>query len=116
MEGSENEAKANGGKKIDFIPAFKDRRSGWEEMRSRMKGNPDTGPLLMFTTNAEACIRTIPTLIRDKVKLEDIDTSQEDHAADALRYLVNSFRRGPRSKDELIARTQREPLDKVFGY
>lgn len=35
-------------------------------------------------------IRTIPTLQHDPDKAEDLDTEQEDHAADEWRYAVMS--------------------------
>lgn len=43
-------------------------------------------PRLYFFDTAVHHIRTLPLLQRDKVKPEDIDTKQEDHAYDALRY------------------------------
>ena len=39
----------------------------------------------MFETCANL-IRTLPALIYDDHKVEDVDTDGEDHAADALRY------------------------------
>ena len=33
-------------------------------------------------------IRTLPSLMSDANKPEDVDTDGEDHAADALRYFV----------------------------
>jgi hypothetical protein len=33
-------------------------------------------------------IRTLPSLVSDEHKPEDVDTDGEDHAADALRYFV----------------------------
>jgi hypothetical protein len=33
-------------------------------------------------------IRTLPALIHDQRNIEDLDTNGEDHAADALRYLL----------------------------
>ena len=36
--------------------------------------------------NCKAFIRTIPLLMYDEHRVEDIDTSQEDHVADEWRY------------------------------
>ena len=38
-------------------------------------------------SNCKAFIRTIPLLMYDEHKPEDIDTKQEDHVADESRYL-----------------------------
>jgi hypothetical protein len=35
-------------------------------------------------------IRTLPTLVHDENNPEDLDTDGDDHAADTLRYGVNS--------------------------
>lgn len=43
-------------------------------------------PRLFICENCENLIRTLPTLIHDKTNVEDVDTSGEDHAPDALRY------------------------------
>jgi hypothetical protein len=58
---------------------------GWDQMRARLKGNED-GPMLVFFSTCAHAIRTIPVLQHDKSKPEDLDTSAEDHAADAVRY------------------------------
>ena len=41
--------------------------------------------LFVFNTCAHV-IRTLPALPHDKHRPEDVDTSAEDHAPDALRY------------------------------
>lgn len=43
-------------------------------------------PTLTFFSNCQHCISTIPALIFDKNNSEDVDTSGDDHAYDALRY------------------------------
>jgi hypothetical protein len=35
-------------------------------------------------------IRTLPSLVSDDTKPEDVDSDGEDHSADALRYFVMS--------------------------
>ncbi|MFK7943362.1 MAG: hypothetical protein AB8B85_10695, partial [Paracoccaceae bacterium] len=63
---------------------------GWDEMRARIKGvecnDGVKRPLLYFFSTAVHAIRTIPELIHDKVRPEDLNTKQEDHAADDTRY------------------------------
>ena len=45
--------------------------------------------LYVFETCVDL-IRTLPTLQHDPDRPEDLDTKQEDHAADAARYAVMS--------------------------
>lgn len=47
---------------------------------------------IKFFRNCTNSIRTIPTLMHSKTNPEDLDTHQEDHAVDALRYLLLTLR------------------------
>lgn len=68
--------------------------SGWDQMRNRLVGAwdgdgqapDDVPPMMVFTTDCPNAIRTIPVLQHDPDKPEDLDTTAEDHAADAVRY------------------------------
>jgi len=58
-------------------------------MAAARDGDPDT-PGLWISERCRFALETLPLLPRDDVRLEDVDTSANDHFADALRYLVNS--------------------------
>ena len=45
-------------------------------------------PYLRFTDNCYNSIETIPTLVMSRNNPDDLDTTGEDHLADALRYLL----------------------------
>jgi hypothetical protein len=62
---------------------------GWDQMRSRMVGD-GTRPAIYCFFTCLASIRTIPTLQHDIKKPEDLNTEQEDHAADEWRYACMS--------------------------
>jgi hypothetical protein len=62
---------------------------GWDQVRARMLGDSDGPAIYCFDTCTDS-IRTIPLLQHDKLKLEDIDTEMEDHAADEWRYACMS--------------------------
>lgn len=62
---------------------------GWDQLRSRLKGE-DSHPMLLFFKTCEHTIRTLPALQHDKLKPEDVDTEGEDHAPDAVRYACMS--------------------------
>lgn len=44
------------------------------------------GPAIYFMRNCKASIEIIPTLPRDEKKIDDVDTTSEDHAYDMTRY------------------------------
>ena len=51
--------------------------------------DPNTGRLVARLTVTENCtnlIRTIPELVHDKTRVEDVDTKGDDHPYDGLRY------------------------------
>lgn len=78
----------------------KDRISGWVRLKSMMAAAQEAdgdSPSLYISERCRLTLETMPLLPRDDVRIEDVDTSANDHAADALRYLVNSPLGGARS-------------------
>jgi hypothetical protein len=63
---------------------------GWDQLRGRLTGDEDGRPMLFFFETCVHSIRTIPALQHDEKNPEDLDTSQEDHAADETRYACMS--------------------------
>jgi len=82
-----------------------DRLNGWGMMREKLKLRvmPDdtVGAGIRFFDTCTDAIRSIPSLIFDKNKVEDCDTHGEDHAADAIRYGIMSEPRRTRTADEV---------------
>lgn len=73
---------------VNFIPAKKaDRLTGWNIMRRLLAdaGKPDK-PGLYISRTCEYFWSTVPYLARDVKRVEDVDSSGADHAADAVRY------------------------------
>jgi hypothetical protein len=71
-----------------FFPAKKaDRLTGWNIMRRLLAdaGKPDV-PGLYVSRGCEYFWSTVPYLARDQKRVEDVDSSGPDHAADAVRY------------------------------
>lgn len=62
------------------------RMPGWEQIRVRLEGNEDGVPMLFMFSTCVHLIRTLPALQHDDHKPEDVDSNNEDHAPDALRY------------------------------
>lgn len=63
---------------------------GWDQVRGRLTGDEEGRPMLFFFSTCVHSIRTIPALQHDEDNPEDLDTSQEDHAADETRYACMS--------------------------
>ena len=63
---------------------------GWLQMHYRLMFDPDGYPMMYVFRNCKAFIRTIPLLMYDEHKPEDVDTSGEDHVADECRYFLMS--------------------------
>lgn len=81
---------------VSFKPADNKRvaqrgaMGGWDQMRSRMKGDADGRPMIYAVSTCRDSIRTIPVLQHDAKRAEDLDTDAEDHAADEWRYACMS--------------------------
>lgn len=63
---------------------------GWDQLRARLEGDEDGRPMLVFFSTCVHAIRTIPALQHDEDRPEDLNTHQEDHAADEVRYACMS--------------------------
>jgi hypothetical protein len=71
--------------------ANNDRRSGLQRMHDLMKTNGHDGlPQLLVFATCTAFIRTIPLMTIDSKKMEDVDTTGEDHVYDEARYAAMS--------------------------
>ncbi|MCC7328174.1 MAG: hypothetical protein IT521_15370 [Burkholderiales bacterium] len=73
---------------VRFRPAQKSERiPGWQKMRRLLAdaGKPDK-PGLYVSRGCSYFWATVPYLARDQKRVEDVDSSGPDHAADAVRY------------------------------
>lgn len=86
---------------VQFIPASNRRVDGWNLMHQYLYWNENKKPMLQFFSTCTDSIRTLPSLIHDDNKPEDLDTDGEDHAADECRYVLASLheRKSPHPLD-----------------
>lgn len=86
---------------IHFESADKARVLGWAEMLKRLAAarKPEHGIReqtgLFICENCTALLQSLPNLQRDDGNCDDIDTRQNDHEADALRYFLRRERTPP---------------------
>ena len=75
---------------IYFSKGDNERLAGWMQMHYRLAFDENGYPMMYIFKNCKGTIRTLPLLMYDEHKPEDIDTEGEDHIADAIRYLCMS--------------------------
>jgi hypothetical protein len=64
---------------------------GWDQVRMRLQGDDeDECPTMFIMDNCPDAIRLMQSAQHDETKVEDIDTDQEDHALDDIRYACAS--------------------------
>jgi hypothetical protein len=78
-------------RRADNIRVSRDRRmGGWDQLRTRLKGNDDGDPMIFIFRHCRDLTRTLPMMVHDPVNPEDLDTDGEDHAVDETRYACMS--------------------------
>jgi PBSX family phage terminase large subunit len=73
---------------IAFAKGDHRRLPGLMQFHRRMAWGEDGRPMLYVFSTCRHLIRTLPMLVYDDKDVEDVDTTQEDHAYDALRYVL----------------------------
>lgn len=76
---------------VNWRKASNSRIAGWDAVRRRLNGD-DGAPMLYFFDECVNLIRTLPVLVHDTHRIEDIASApkQADHLADSLRYACMS--------------------------
>lgn len=75
---------------VYFDKGDHERIPGWMQVHYRLQFDKRGFPMMYVFSNCKAFIRTIPTLMYDKHRAEDLDTDGEDHIADESRYFLMS--------------------------
>ena len=92
---------------IMFLPASNRRLDGWALMHQYLQWSEVKPPKLVYFSTCEDSIRTVPALVHDKIKPEDLDTKGEDHAADVDRYFLMTLHEGK-------AQAPKTPVEAAF--
>lgn len=75
---------------VYFTPGDNKRIPGWMQCHYRLQFDENGYSRMYVFENCKDFIRTIPLLIYDDHRPEDLDTELEDHAADDWRYMCMS--------------------------
>ena len=81
---------------VYFEPGDHKRLPGWMQVHYRLAFDQAGLPMLYVFRNCRDTRRTLPLLRYDAHAPEDVDTRQEDHIADEIRYLCQSDPIAPR--------------------
>lgn len=95
---------------VYFEKGNHDRLAGKMQVHYRLAFDDEGLPMLYFFENCKNMIRTLPQLCYDPTRPEDVNTSQEDHLYDALKYFLMSNPIGVRSSTPKNTR-EYNPLD-----
>ena len=100
--------------RIYFQKGDNRRIPGWMQMHYRLAFDEEGYPMMYVFSTCRALLRTVPVLLYSNTDPEDLDTQQEDHAADECRYFCMSRPIAPvrRSGGALPAD---DPLDLMKG-
>mgnify|MGYP003654202830 FL=1 len=102
-------------------PANNDRINGWMNLSQKMHWNETTIPdFYVLNGSCPNLVRTIPNMIFDEKRPEDLDTTLEDHALDALRYALTHVQTPTKieakSKDQLDYEKLLNPDPEGWNY
>lgn len=97
-----------------FEPGINDRIAGWMQVHERLKFDKNGYAMLYIFENCKNAIRTIPLMMYDEHKPEDLDTDLEDHIVDSLRYFCMMRPIAPRVIEE-DKKPLYDPLDQFSG-
>lgn len=75
---------------VYFTPGDHERIPGWMQCHYRLQFDENGYARCYIFDNCKGFIRTIPLMMYDERKPEDLDTSMEDHIADEWRYMCMS--------------------------
>lgn len=75
---------------VYFRPGDNARIAGWMQCHYRLQFDANGYPRMYVFSNCRGFIRTVPLMMYDQYKVEDLDTKLEDHICDEWRYFCMS--------------------------
>ena len=87
---------------IILTKADNDRLTGKRKVDRMLGDLPDGRPALQIFSTCANLLRTLPALPYDTTNAEDVDSEAEDHAYDALRYLLTRVNARPKARVEVV--------------
>ena len=85
---------------IYFSPGDNHRIPGWMQVHYRLQFDENGYPRMYVFEGCKAFLRTMPLMMYDPARPEDLDTTLEDHCPDEVRYLCMSQPVAPLRRQE----------------
>ncbi|MBR6376324.1 MAG: phage terminase large subunit, partial [Oscillospiraceae bacterium] len=113
-DGGESIAETAEKYQIFFSPGDHQRIPGWMQCHYRLAFDGEGVPMMYVFRSCKAFLRTIPLMVYDEHRPEDLDTEMEDHVADEWRYMcmARPIKPAVRQETEPIGP---DPLDQLAG-
>lgn len=80
---------------VPCVKADNDCINGWARVRAWLRNRPDGWPFLRVHPRCSYLIRTFSAVVADAVEQETLEKHSDDHALDALRYVINGRPQAP---------------------
>ena len=93
-----------------FDKGINDRIAGWMQVHERLRFDENGFAMMYIFENCKDAIRTIPLMMYDEHKPEDLDTALEDHIVDEIRYFCMMRPIKPR-QIEVKVKPMHDPLN-----
>ena len=88
-----------------------ERLAGKMQFHYRLAFDENGIPMMYVFKNCRHFIRTIPNLVYDSTNVEDIDTNNEDHIYDCVRYVLMENPINPKRQNTMDTIPDFDPLD-----
>lgn len=98
-----------------LTPGSRQRKAGKMKIDNLLEDRPDGIPGLVIAPSCENLIGQLDTLVSDPLDPEDVDTDEEDHAYDALRYGLSRFREPAVYEDQRASQTREEDEESHYS-
>ena len=84
--------------RVYFSPGDHKRIPGWMQCHYRLRFDEEGLPMMYVYDSCAAFLRTVPRLLYDPLRPEDLDSDLEDHVADEWRYMCMARPITPRAQ------------------
>jgi len=100
---------------VYLTPGSRQRVAGKMKIDNLLEDRPDGMPGLIIAPGCEHLIGQLDTLVSDATNPEDVDTTEEDHAYDALRYGLSRFREPASYEDQMPSLSDEEQEESHYS-
>jgi hypothetical protein len=100
--------------RVYFSPGDHKRIPGWMQCHYRMMFDERGIPMMYVFDSCKAFLRTVPLMVYDEHKPEDLDTDLEDHVCDEWRYMCMARPIKPKVREE-PEEIGADPLEQFTG-